>query len=183
MWVQKCIKNNFVIFCILPLAINLVLDCEQSLFSQSSLSLAGRERANWPRGKLERGGQSLFSQSSLSLAGRERANWPRGKPAFARFARFSRAFFARVTILRDILYWQIKCVCAVLPVNFTPPTPRGATLRIFGWGCAAGTLEPLAYTRANSEFSWILLPYTRLNSPNLAKNHHIDGGQVLWKLK
>ena len=32
-----------------------VLDCEQSLFSQSSLSSAGLERAKWPRGKLERG--------------------------------------------------------------------------------------------------------------------------------
>ena len=38
---------------------------------------------------------------------------------------------------------------------------RGA---ISGWGCAAGTLEPLAYTRAS--FSGILLPYTRVNSPN-----------------
>ena len=28
--------------------------------------------------------------------------------------------------------------------------PRGGTLGIFGWGCAAGTLEPLAYTRASS---------------------------------
>ena len=26
----------------------------------------------------------------------------------------------------------------------------GGTLGIFGWGCAAGTLEPLAYTRASS---------------------------------
>ena len=34
-----------------------ILDCEQSLFSQSSLSSAGLERANWPRGKLERGGK------------------------------------------------------------------------------------------------------------------------------
>ena len=42
--------------------------------------------------------------------------------------------------------------------------PRGGTLRVSGWGCAARTLEPLAYTRAN--FSWILLPYTRVNSPN-----------------
>ena len=33
------------------------LDCEQSLFSQSSLRSAGLERANWPRGKLERGGK------------------------------------------------------------------------------------------------------------------------------
>ena len=40
----------------------------------------------------------------------------------------------------------------------------GGTLGISGWGCAARTLEPLAYTRAS--FSWILLPYTRVNSPN-----------------
>jgi len=33
------------------------LDCQQSLFSQSSLSSAGLERAKWPRGKLERGGK------------------------------------------------------------------------------------------------------------------------------
>ena len=39
---------------------------------------------------------------------------------------------------------------------------RGDTLGISGWGCAARTLEPLAYTRAG--FSWILVPYTRVNS-------------------
>ena len=38
----------------------------------------------------------------------------------------------------------------------------GGTLRISGCGCAARTLEPLAYTRAS--FSWILLPHTRVNS-------------------
>ena len=43
--------------------------------------------------------------------------------------------------------------------------PRGeGTLGISGWGCAARTLEPLACTRAN--FSWTLLPYTRVNSLN-----------------
>ena len=42
------------------------------------------------------------------------------------------------------------------------PNGRGGTLGISGWGCAARTLEPLAYTRAS--FSWILLPYTRVNS-------------------
>ena len=41
-------------------------------------------------------------------------------------------------------------------------TPGGGTLRISGCGCAARTLEPLPYTRAS--FSWILLPYTRVNS-------------------
>ena len=40
----------------------------------------------------------------------------------------------------------------------------GGTLGIFGWGCAAGTLEHLAYTRArSSEFCYL---YTRLNSQN-----------------
>ena len=28
--------------------------------------------------------------------------------------------------------------------------PRGGALGISGWGCATGTLEPLAYTRASS---------------------------------
>ena len=40
--------------------------------------------------------------------------------------------------------------------------PGGATLGISGWGCAARTLEPLAYTGAS--FSWILLPYARVIS-------------------
>ena len=45
------------------------------------------------------------------------------------------------------------------------PNPGGGgTLEISGWGCAARSLEPLAYTRAS--FSWSLLPYTRVNSPN-----------------
>ena len=51
---------------------NSKLDCEQSLFSQSSLSSAGLERAKWPRDPLG----FLFSLASLD-------------------------FLARVTILRD----------------------------------------------------------------------------------
>ena len=41
----------------------------------------------------------------------------------------------------------------------------GGTLEIFGWVyvCAAGILEPLAYTRASS--SEFFPPYTRLNLP------------------
>ena len=36
---------------------------------------------------------------------------------------------------------------------------------VFGWGCAAGTLEPLAYTGASSaEFSYAIC--TRINSPS-----------------
>ena len=53
-----------------------LLDCEQSLFSQSSLSSAGLERVNWPRGKL-----------SCLL--------PSFPSAFARFARFPRSRFPR----------------------------------------------------------------------------------------
>ena len=45
----------------------------------------------------------------------------------------------------------------------------GGTLGISGWGCAAGTLEPLAYTRASSaEFCYPVLEQTptdfRLNT-------------------
>ena len=36
--------------------------------------------------------------------------------------------------------------------------PGGGTLRMSGWGCAAETLEPLAYTRASSaEFCYPIL--------------------------
>ena len=35
---------------------------------------------------------------------------------------------------------------------------QGGTLEISGWGCAAGTLEPLTYTRASSaEFGYPIL--------------------------
>ena len=54
------------------------VDCEQSLFSQSSLSSAGLERAKRPRGKLELPLGFLFFFSLASLD-----------------------FLARVTILRD----------------------------------------------------------------------------------
>ena len=37
-------------------------------------------------------------------------------------------------------------------------TRGGGTLGISGWGCAAGTLEPLTYTRASSaEFCYPIL--------------------------
>ena len=65
------------------------IDREQSLFSQSSLSSAGLERANWPRGKLERGGK----KRDLSPAS------PRLSLASLDF--LARAFLARVTIVRD----------------------------------------------------------------------------------
>ena len=38
------------------------------------------------------------------------------------------------------------------------PRGGGGTLGISGWGCAAGTLEPLTYTRASSaEFFYPIL--------------------------
>ena len=41
------------------------------------------------------------------------------------------------------------------------PGGKGGTLRNFGWGCAAGTLELLAYTRASSsEFRYPILDLT-----------------------
>ena len=42
------------------------------------------------------------------------------------------------------------------------PGERGeGNLGILGWGCATGTLEPLAYTRASSsEFCYPILDYT-----------------------
>ena len=41
-------------------------------------------------------------------------------------------------------------------------TPGGGTLVISGWGCAAGTLEPLAYTRASSaEFCYPILEFPK----------------------
>ena len=55
--------------------------------------------------------------------------------------------------------WKGPC-CALCLELFTRWQPRGwgGTLVIFGWGCAAGTLEPLAYTRASSsEFCYPVL--------------------------
>ena len=42
--------------------------------------------------------------------------------------------------------------------EMTSTVSRGGTLGISGWGCAAGTLEPLTYTRASSaEFCYPIL--------------------------
>ena len=47
--------------------------------------------------------------------------------------------------------------CALI-FNHMNVTLRGGTLGISGWGCAAGTLEPLTYTRASSaEFCYPIL--------------------------
>ena len=52
----------------------ITIDCKQSFFSQSSLSAAGLERENWPRGKLERGGKKrdciLFCNRRVQISPR-----------------------------------------------------------------------------------------------------------------
>jgi len=46
----------------------------------------------------------------------------------------------------------------IYPADYPPFEPGGGTLGISGWGCAAGTLEPLTYTRASSaEFCYPIL--------------------------
>ena len=49
-------------------------------------------------------------------------------------------------------------ILTFVPVASDPPGGWGGTLGISGWGCAAGTLEPLTYTRASSaEFCYPIL--------------------------
>ena len=46
--------------------------------------------------------------------------------------------------------WSQKGTDSSPFVNLALFNPGGGTLGISGWGCAAGTLEPLAYIRASS---------------------------------
>ena len=51
-----------------------------------------------------------------------------------------------------------KSSVATILVTNLETLPGGGTLGISGWGCAAGTLEPLTYTRATSaEFCYPIL--------------------------
>ena len=57
---------------------------------------------------------------------------------------------------------QVTCKAGLIPrspfLRGTICAPGGRTLGISGWGCAAGTLEPLIYTRASSaEFCYPIL--------------------------
>ena len=60
------------------------------------------------------------------------------------------------------------------------PLAPGGTLGIFGWGCAAGTLEPLAYTSvepiygSNRPPGPPAMPITRLKS---IKRNNLRTGQ------
>ena len=53
---------------------------------------------------------------------------------------------------------QVQISYAYTKLKIIDKMPGGGTLGISGWGCAAGTLEPLAYTRASSaEFCYPIL--------------------------
>ena len=57
---------------------------------------------------------------------------------------------------------ESKHVCQINVWGYTeiliPGGGGGGTLGLFRWGCAAGSLEPLAYTRASSsEFCYPML--------------------------
>ena len=62
-------------------------------------------------------------------------------------------------IRRDNSIKRSKCVSDGEDEPVVPLVPRGGgTLGISGWGCAAGILEPLTYTRASSaEFCYPIL--------------------------
>ena len=87
-------------YCLFPSSI----DCEQSLFSQSSLSSVVLERAKWPRGKLERGASSPPSPNSFPSA------------SCFLLSLASLDFLARVTILRDCS----QSILLRISLNFIP---------------------------------------------------------------
>ena len=66
---------------------------------------------------------------------------------------------------RDFAARSVAARC--IEARFAPPG-GGGTLGISGWGCAAGTLEPLTYTRASSaEFCYSILEQTHQILPIL----------------
>ena len=64
-----------------------------------------------------------------------------------------------LTSLKLTVMWYMYVWTWTWMFNSNPPGEGGGgTLGIFGWGCAAGTLEPLTYTRASSaEFCYPIL--------------------------
>ena len=53
----------------------------------------------------------------------------------------------------NFVRWNFWCF-----EHYMGPSGWGGTLGFSGWGCAAGTLEPLTYTRASSaEFCYPIL--------------------------
>ena len=59
--------------------------------------------------------------------------------------------------LRSVPSWNI-CIHGKEQGWMDPDLAPGDTLGISGWGCAAGTMEPLTYARATSaEFCYPIL--------------------------
>ena len=64
--------------------------------------------------------------------------------------------FQHIIKPQEAQYTQHQCLCGGATISMLQS--RGGALGIFGWGCAAETLEPLAYTRASSsEFCYPIL--------------------------
>ena len=62
-----------------------------------------------------------------------------------------------LTTLSVFIYLKLTTTMISFQVQWYPSAGRD-TLGIFGWGCAAGTLESLVYTRASSaEFCYPIL--------------------------
>ena len=71
----------------------------------------------------------------------------------------SLSFFVRVPFRAEgYIQLELEVYCFHNRYFHEAPAPGGGTLGISGWGCAAGTLEPLTYTRASSaEFCYPIL--------------------------
>ena len=68
----------------------------------------------------------------------------------------SNNLFQHIIKPQEAQYTQHQCLCGGATISMLQS--RGGALGIFGWGCAAETLEPLAYTRASSsEFCYPIL--------------------------
>ena len=54
--------------------------------------------------------------------------------------------------MKSVMYYNhsVQFDIIIFYLISLPPPGGGGTLGISGWGCAAGTLEPLTYTRARS---------------------------------
>ena len=125
-------------------------------------------------------GRARFTAQPLSALLRAEATFPRYELAWEKWSplkvarlrlifpykespwkyvrhRMSRKSTVGVRLAMDLTVeslWRYKCFFGA---SFLC-RPGGATLGISGWGCAAGTLEPLTYTRASSaEFCYPIL--------------------------
>ena len=67
-------------------------------------------------------------------------------------------FVSHSKILHNCLQFLLGVKMAPRETENNAYAPGGGTLGISRWGCAAGTLEPLTYTRASSaEFCYPIL--------------------------